>query len=101
MRRVTLDVSAVHDGESLHDLFASAFGFPSYYGRNMDAWIDCMEDVVSMEEGRLVLQLDGVEELKKRCPEILQALKESAAFLNDRQREAGGEAIIFLSYPGQ
>jgi len=29
---------------TFHNVFAKDFDFPSYYGENMDAWIDCMDD---------------------------------------------------------
>ena len=31
--------------EALHDAFANKLGFPDFYGRNMDAWIDCMTNL--------------------------------------------------------
>jgi hypothetical protein len=42
MTLVRLDCRRLVDWESFHTAFAEAFGFPLYYGRNMNAWIDCM-----------------------------------------------------------
>lgn len=39
---VRIDASRIISETSLHDLFAKAFGFPDWYGRNGDAWIDLM-----------------------------------------------------------
>ena len=39
---VRIDTNRIRDWDSFHTVFADAFGFPSFYGRNMDAWIDCM-----------------------------------------------------------
>jgi Barstar (barnase inhibitor) len=36
----TINLSTVACWEDFHDLFAREFSFPSYYGRNMDAWIE-------------------------------------------------------------
>ncbi len=42
MAVVRLDCDRITDWESFHSLFAEVFGFPDFYGRNMNAWIDCM-----------------------------------------------------------
>jgi RNAse (barnase) inhibitor barstar len=42
MKTVANSASAIDGPASFHEAFASALGFPSWYGRNMDAWIDCM-----------------------------------------------------------
>jgi hypothetical protein len=39
---VRIDTRLITDWASFHDVFARSFGFPDYYGRNMDAWNDCM-----------------------------------------------------------
>jgi Barstar (barnase inhibitor) len=38
----TLDGRKITDWKSFHDECAAIFGFPVFYGRNMDAWIDCL-----------------------------------------------------------
>ena len=42
MTVVKLDTRQIKDWDSFHDVFARVFGFPEFYGRNMNAWIDCM-----------------------------------------------------------
>ena len=37
-----IDATEIVDASTFHSVFATAFGFPPYYGRNMDAWIDCL-----------------------------------------------------------
>src|SRR5688572_7987636 len=39
---IKIDTQRITDWKSFHNLFAEVFGFPGFYGRNMDAWIDCM-----------------------------------------------------------
>ena len=75
---------------------SSRFHFP-HTGRNMNAWIDCMEDF-AIGEGGLRLDLKGMMELKTRCPEIYEALNECAAFINYRSAESGGESFLALCY---
>ena len=42
---VEIDCSKIKDEDSFHDVFAREFGFFDGYGRNMDAWIDCLGDM--------------------------------------------------------
>jgi len=42
MTVVRVDCDRITDWESFHSVFADVFGFPNFYGRNMNAWIDCM-----------------------------------------------------------
>ena len=37
-----LNGSKITDWKSFHDECAAVFGFPDFYGRNMNAWIDCL-----------------------------------------------------------
>jgi len=96
MRAVPLDLSGIKSWSDFHDAFSRAFSFPHYYGRNMDAWIDCMGDALSVGDGLTVIQISGARELKRNAPEILEALNECAAFVNFRESEAGNPAIVAL-----
>ena len=72
MTRVCLDTRLIQDWNSFHCVFAEAFGFPDYYGHNMNAWIDCMtylndpscvDTKVKANPGEVVvLQLDYVDD---------------------------------------
>jgi RNAse (barnase) inhibitor barstar len=37
-----LDCSMIADWDSFHTACANEFGFPGFYGRNGNAWIDCL-----------------------------------------------------------
>jgi RNAse (barnase) inhibitor barstar len=39
---VAIPVSEIDDWESFHSVFQRELGFPAFYGRNMNAWIDCL-----------------------------------------------------------
>lgn len=91
MARFPLD--RVQDWASFHAESARAFGFPSYYGSNNNAWIDCLSymddgdpssrfDLAPNEE--LFVHLDGHAEFVHRCPEIAAALPELVAAVNSR-----------------
>jgi len=50
-KNVQIDGSKIKNWDSFHDLFAEVLGFPGFYGRNMDAWNDCMTYLAVPEEG--------------------------------------------------
>lgn len=107
-KSVTIDTARISDWESFHDVFACEFGFPDFYGRNMNAWIDCMTSLDSPDDGLssvhapnsgvLVLHLEGMRAFSVRCPEIARAIEECAAFVNWRRIEVGEPPVLALSY---
>ena len=97
MNRAEIDVSEVRDWEDFHDYFTQKFEFPDYYGRNMNAWIDCMEDY-ALGGDSLMLHIEGMSGLKGRCPEIYEAICECSAFINYRSKESGEDGFLALSF---
>ena len=93
--RASIDLREVHDWPSFHAVFRKNMGFPDFYGQNMNAWIDCMTSVDAPEEkmssvnapenGMLILVMLSVQDFKKRCPEIFDALIDGVAFVNFRR----------------
>lgn len=89
---VTLPTEKITDWDTFHTVCKDVFGFPDFYGRNMDAWIDCMYSINSPEHGMtkvhvdvggiLVIKVDHAEDFKERCPEQHDALVECTAFVN-------------------
>jgi RNAse (barnase) inhibitor barstar len=80
-----IDCSRIHDWSSFHEEFDRVFAFPEFYGRNMDAWIDCMSSLdapedhltgIHCERGRvLTIELANVQGFKQRNPEQYAALE--------------------------
>jgi Barstar (barnase inhibitor) len=105
---VKLDTRRIRDWSTFHDVFAELFGFPGFYGRNMDAWIDCMTSIDEPGDGMttihappggvLVLQLDHVDDFSVRCPELFAFIVEGTAFVNWRRTETGEEPVLTLSF---
>jgi Barstar (barnase inhibitor) len=105
---VRLDTRRISDWDSFHSVFAEVFGFPAFYGRNMNAWIDCIDylDVpgaamssIIVEPGDvLTLQLDEVDSFATRCPEQFEALIDCAAFVNWRRCSQGEGAVLALAF---
>lgn len=74
MARLRLDAREIVDRESFHDLFARELGFPGFYGRNGDAWIDCMSCLrEDCGMTRLLLGPEEVLTLELRTPPTLAA----------------------------
>ena len=105
---VRIDTRLITDWASFHDVFARLFGFPDYYGRNMDAWNDCMtylndpeasDTAVKAKPGEVVvLHLEHMIDFKKRCPELYEAIVECSAFVNYRRIERGNDPVLALSF---
>lgn len=106
--KVTLDLNKIRDWPSFHEEFAAIFGFPDFYGRNMNAWIDCMtylddpdagmSSVHCDHESVLALDLLSVQSFKKRCPDVYEALIDGIAFVNWRRMEIGDPPLLAISY---
>lgn len=106
MQVVRIDTRRIQDWASFHAVFAETFGFPAFYGRNLDAWIDCMSSLddpaagmtTLAAPGGVALQLDYVDDFLLRCPTQYEALLDCAAFVNWRRIEMGKPAVLALSY---
>ena len=105
---IEIDTRSITGWDSFHTVFAETFGFPDFYGRNMDAWIDCLTSLDSPEDGMshihvepghiAVIQLNEAKDFARRCPEQYSALVECSAFVNWRRIECGDEPVIALSF---
>lgn len=107
IKKVTINTDLITEWNSFHDIFKITFGFPDFYGRNMDAWIDCMTDIDNKASGMtrvwtnkadtLVIELTNSRQFKERCPDIYIALLECAAFVNFSKIEDKGQAMIAIA----
>ncbi len=102
---VDISMSQITDWDTFHDTFSAALGFPDFYGRNMNAWIDCLsyeDDGITafrVEPGDvLTLQLHDCKPFRARCPETFEAIVDAAAFVNYRRIERDDRPILALSY---
>jgi hypothetical protein len=103
-----IDARAIVDWESFHDVFAKALGFPDFYGRNMDAWIDCMTCIDDVEAGMtgvhvppggvVTLLIEDVTAFAARCPEQYAALVDCSSFVNWRRLEKGEPSVLALAF---
>jgi RNAse (barnase) inhibitor barstar len=105
MKHVHINGAEIKDWETFFDVFAQAFGFPVFFGRNMNAWIDCLTNLdeefnaVQVQPGELVcICFDNATDFKSRCPEQYEAFVECAAFVNWRRIEIGEPPILVTSF---
>jgi RNAse (barnase) inhibitor barstar len=65
---ITLDMSGIHDEETLHEYLSRILDFPGYFGFNFDAFWDCIttDDQSTMPSHLIVT---GLLDLKTHCPE--------------------------------
>lgn len=105
MSTVHLNGESITDWDSFHTQCQQAFGFPDFYGRNMDAWIDCLSylrDDEGMTKFRLkpneILQIEVAhsEQLRKQAPEILGEMTFCIDALNERYEDYGEQAALKL-----
>lgn len=82
-----------------------AFGFPDFYGGNMDAWIDCLsglrddDGMSSFVLGRddvLQIEVSHSDFLREKTPGILAALEDCVAEVNERYAEHGEKPVLAL-----
>jgi RNAse (barnase) inhibitor barstar len=107
MKNVAIDGAAIKDKETFHRVFAEAFGFPSFYGNNLDAWIDCMSSLddpnaemssIHVARGeQLLINLSSASTFKAQSPELWQAFLECVAFVNWRRTENAESPLLILS----
>ena len=108
MAVVRLNTEQITDLASFHQVCKEAFGFPAFYGANMNAWIDClsylteddgMTKFVLSEDEKLVIEVTDTEDFNSRMPEIFEALVECSTSVNKRyleNNETAKIALIFL-----
>jgi RNAse (barnase) inhibitor barstar len=109
MNIVKIDCQKIIDWDSFHKEFSEKFGFPDFYGNNMNAWIDCMTSLDAPEDGMtnihaeklnvITLQLENVNDLANQYPELYNAIVECSAFVNWRRMDNGNQPpVLALSF---
>jgi Barstar (barnase inhibitor) len=92
---ISIPSARITDWETFHDVFAELLGFPDFYGRNMNAWNDClmyadkddgMRSLVVPQGDVLTFAIEDVSDFAARCPEP-EATRASAR--SSRSRSTG------------
>ena len=108
MAKVRLPTEQIADFEPFHTTCQQAFGFPHFYGMNMNAWIDCLTDldvshsmshVELAQDEVLCIEVANTNEFKTRVADVFAALVEGSAAVNQRSVDDGTSprlALVFL-----
>jgi RNAse (barnase) inhibitor barstar len=102
---VRIDARRIHDSDTLHSVFAESLGFPAFYGRNMNAWIDCMSYLDNPDAGMTTVHGTAsdpvvlhIEHINSLANELYTEIVDCAAFVNWRRLENSEPAILCLSF---
>jgi RNAse (barnase) inhibitor barstar len=71
MDAVRIDLAGCADKAAFLDRVATALEFPSWFGRNWDAFFDCLADLGWRPAAGHVLVLENADELRRHAPETL------------------------------
>ncbi len=103
MPAAQLDGKIIRNWHDFHRESQAAFGFPDFYGRNMDAWIDCLSTLRDNDgmskfmlgpEETLRIEVLHTDFLRRHAPEILDALLDCSAAVNERYAENGEKPAL-------
>lgn len=106
LRHVVIDGNDLLSWESFHDAFARAFRFFDSYGRNMDAWIDCMSSLDEIDgvtsfaltpDEDVLIEISHFEEFTRRAGDVVFTLLGCTAFVNRRYKERNGRPRITVA----
>lgn len=105
MPTVSMNGEAITSWDAFHDESQRVFGFPEFYGRNMNAWVDCLSylrDDDGMSKFRLkpdeVLRIEVryAERMRAQAPEILDDLAFCIEAINERYADYGEKPALEL-----
>ena len=82
---IEVDVSQATSPEELHGHLMVALSFPSFYGKNWDAFWDAITGLIDMPE-RLILH--GWSQLEQRLPREAKLLRQCLTEYNEYMPEA-------------
>ena len=109
MQKIILDLSRSSSRGEIHDVLAKEFGFPEYYGRNLDALYDMLSERVTETAVGVILPSfvyatdeDGIDRLypyetdDADAPEFLLYLKRLMRLLSDVEEDNPHLAVFIL-----
>ena len=103
MAIIQLKTNHITDWVTFHEQSKIAFGFPAFYGANMDAFIDCltyidegdgMSSVILKAEEKLIIKIIGTTSFRNRLPDVAFALSDSVDAINERFAKVGKEPRV-------
>ena len=82
--------------EQFYHWAAAGFRFPDYFGRNLDALLDCLRDIRYSEIGAQAIVIRNADRLLwDESPDlagaVLETLGDAAAFMNSEEPDLAGD----------
>ena len=72
MKKITIDFNGCRTYHKFHQILKEAFDFPNYYGENLDALWDCLDNYCDFD---LIVEIKGFnslpKELKQYIPKVM------------------------------
>ena len=90
---IILDGALMTDRTTVHDLLAEKFGFPDYYGRNLDALYDLLS-AYPVQVNVTVIHMDQMlQNLGNYGKSLLRTLRDAASFNANVELSISNEII--------
>ncbi len=70
--------------------------FPSYFGRNWDAYEECLNDLEWLDAGGYVLLLDNLKAFRTKAPEELETARSILTDTSASWKESGTPFYVLL-----
>lgn len=105
MASTQINGANIRDWDSFHDECIQAFGFPDFYERNLDAWVDCLSylrDADGMtrfklaETEKLEITINHAEQMRLQVPDIFEEITYCIGGINERYEDYGEKPALAL-----
>jgi RNAse (barnase) inhibitor barstar len=77
VRAVAIDLTCMKSMRQVYDAFAVKLSFPEYFGRNYNAFIDCLFDLSWLSEKSAFVAVVGCSAFERKHPRIFNELRDA------------------------
>ncbi|MGQ0797206.1 MAG: barstar family protein, partial [Methanobacteriota archaeon] len=80
----------------LHESFRRELAFPDYYGRNLDALVDCLRDLEFPSSGGIALEFRHYDAFRQAFPSLAQTVLDILASVSYEQLADGRKLLALV-----
>ena len=106
LKKLSVDFRQVQNLEEMHNALAKIFDFPDFYGKNVNALIDCWSSLRYPENGMVGVSIDKDESLllevkamSRLDPIMMNHFVNAVEGVNERSMEEWGQQPLILLLP--